>query len=348
MNTVRIGWIGAGQFSRGKLLPAVRKLPNVALVGLANASGISARSAARDFGFRYCCTDALEVLNDPQIDAVFIATRHDLHAPLVSTALDGGKHVFVEKPLCVNEAELERISVAHGKAGRILAVGYNRRFSPFARECAQFFEGREEPLSIIYRVSAAGVPPTHWLFDPEQGHGPIIGEVCHFVDSIQYLASSVAVWVEAGALGTAGRQEGNLHVRMGLADGSLAEILYVSSGDAQVPKERVEVFGAGRTAICEDYRAWRFYRSRCHKRSRWRQDKGHREEMRAFVEAVAEGGQAPIPFESLCATSLTTFGIRESLSSGLRVSIGPAASVSAGTPSEASLGAAPRAAEALG
>jgi predicted dehydrogenase len=346
---VRIGWIGAGKFSRGKLLPAVQKLPNVTLMGLANSSGISARSAARDFGFRYCCTDALEVLNDPLIDAVFIGTRHDSHAALVSTALDCGKHVFVEKPLCVNEAELEQISEAYGKAGRLLAVGYNRRFSPFARECLQFFDGREEPLSITYRVNAAGVPRTHWLFNPDQGHGPIIGEVCHFVDSIQYLASSVAVWVEAGALAsTATGREGNLHVRLGLADGSLAEILYVSSGDARVPKERVEVFGAGRTAICEDYRAWSFYQERCRKRSCFHQNKGHREEMRAFVEAVAKGGQAPISFESLRATSLATFRIRESLSSGLRVPICSAASVSAATSPVASLRAAARVSEVVG
>jgi len=163
-------------------------------------------------------------------------------------------------------------------------------------------------VSIIYRVNAAGVSPAHWLFDPEQGYGPIIGEVCHFVDSIQHLTSSVAVWVEAGALGsTAAGSEGDLHLRLGLADGSLAEILYVSSGDALVPKERVEVFGAGRTAICEDYRTWRFYQSRCRKRSGFRQDKGHREEMQAFVEAVAKGGQAPISFETLRVTSLTTF-----------------------------------------
>ena len=348
INTVRIGWIGAGKFSRAKLLPAVRRLPNVALVGLANATGISARSAARDFGFRYCCTDALEVLQDPLIDAVFIGTRHGLHASLVSTALECGKHVFVEKPLCVNEAELERISAAHGRAGRILAVGYNRRFSPFARECLRFFDGRREPVSIIYRVNAAGVSPAHWLFDPDQGHGPIIGEVCHFVDSIQHLTSSVAVWVEAGALGsTAAGSEGDLHLRLGLADGSLAEILYVSSGDALVPKERVEVFGAGRTAICEDYRTWRFYQSRCRKRSGFRQDKGHREEMQAFVEAVAKGGQAPISFETLRVTSLTTFGIRESLSSGLRVPICSSASVSAGPSSAASLRATARVAEVV-
>jgi predicted dehydrogenase/threonine dehydrogenase-like Zn-dependent dehydrogenase len=328
---VHIGWIGAGKFSRGKLLPAVRKLSNVALVGVANATGISARTAARDFRFRYGCTDAWEVLNDPLIDAVFIGTRHDLHASLVTSALQCGKHVFVEKPLCINEAELERISAAHCQAGRILAVGFNRRFSPFARECVQFFEGRKEPLSITYRVNAAGVPPTHWLYNPDQGHGPIIGEICHFVDSIHYLTSSLAVWVEAIASGsTAGGREGNLHVRMGLADGSLAEILYVSSGDAQVSKERVEVFGAGRTAICEDYRAWRFYHDRCRKRSCFHQDKGHREETRAFVEAVAKEGQAPISFESLRATSLTTFAIRGSLASGLRVPIHRLTSVSAG------------------
>ena len=328
---VRIGWIGAGKFSRGKLLPAVCKVPNVELVGLANATGISAQSAARDFGFRYCCTDALEILNDPLVDAVFIGTRHDLHAPLVVSALEHGKHVFVEKPLCVNEAQLEQITAAHRKTGRILTVGFNRRFSPFARECRQFFDGRDEPLSVIYRVNAAGVPRTHWLFDPDQGHGPIIGEVCHFVDSIQYLTSSLAVWVEAGASGsTEAGSKGSLHVRLGLADGSLAEILYVSSGHAQVPKERVEVFGPGRTAICEDYQVWRFYHNRRRKRSLCRQDKGHREEMRTFVEAVAKGGQAPISFESLRVTSLTTFRIRESLSSGLRVPICSSAPVSAG------------------
>ena len=330
INAVRIGWIGAGMFSRGKLLPAVCKVPNVELVGLANATGISARSAARDFGFRYCCTDALEILNDPLIDAVFIGTRHDLHAALVISALECGKHVFVEKPLCVNEAQLERIAAAHRKAARLLTVGFNRRFSPFARECRQFFDGRDEPLSVIYRVNAAGVPRTHWLFDPDQGHGPIIGEVCHFVDSIQYLTSSLAVWVEAGASGsTEAGSKGSLHVRIGLADGSLAEILYVSSGDALVPKERVEVFGAGRAAICEDYRMWRFYHNRRRQRSLFRQDKGYREEMRTFVEAVAKGGQAPISFESLQATSLATFRIRESLSSGLRVPICSSASVSA-------------------
>jgi predicted dehydrogenase/threonine dehydrogenase-like Zn-dependent dehydrogenase len=346
---VHIGWIGAGKFSRGKLLPAVRKLPNVALVGVANATGISARTAARDFGFRYGCTDAWEVLNDPLIDAVFIGTRHDLHASLVTSALECGKHVFVEKPLCINEAELERISAAHCQAGRILAVGFNRRFSPFARECVQFFEGRKEPLSISYRVNAAGVPPTHWLFDPHQGHGPIIGELCHFVDSIHYLTSSLAVWVEAIASGrTAGGREGNLHVRMGLADGSFAEISYVSSGDAQVSKEHVEVFGAGRTAICEDYRAWRFYHRRCRKRSCFHQNKGHREETRAFVEAVANEGQSPISFESLRAASLTTFAIRDSLSSGLRVPIRRLASVSAGPSLPASPRAAATAAEVVG
>ena len=347
---VRIGWIGAGKFSRGKLLPAVRKVRGVELVGLANATGISARRAATEFGFQYCCTDALEVLNDPLIDAVFIGTRHDLHASLTATALDCGKHVFVEKPLCVNEAELELISAAHGKAGRIITVGFNRRFSPFARECRQFFDGRREALSIVYRVNAAGVPRTHWLYDPDQGHGAIIGEVCHFVDAIQYLTASLAVWVEAQTSGSAeAGPEGDLHVRIGLGDGSLAEILYVCSGDLQVPKERMEVFGAGRTAICEDYRTWRFYhRNRCHTHSRFRQDKGHREEMRAFVEAVARGGQAPISLESLRATSLATFGIRRSLSSGLRVPICLSTSASAETSSPASRRAEARVAGALG
>ena len=139
--TVGVGWIGAGSFSRAKLLPSLRKIPGVEYEGLANATGTSARRVAKSFGFRYCSTDPNEILNDPAVHAVFIGTRHHLHAPLVIAALEHGKHVFVEKPLCVNEAELNQIAEAFGSSGRILSVGFNRRFSPFARECKKLLRG---------------------------------------------------------------------------------------------------------------------------------------------------------------------------------------------------------------
>ncbi len=323
--TVGVGWIGAGSFSRAKLLPSLRKIGGLELLGLANATGNSARRVAKNFGFRYCSTDPQEILNDPDVHAVFIGTRHHLHAPLVNAALEHGKDVFVEKPLCVNEAELNQIAEKFATSGRILSVGFNRRFSPFARECKNFFEGRHEPLSILYRVNAGRLPPTHWIYDPAQGHGRVIGEVCHFIDLVAFLASSLPTVVQAWPVkGASGGAEDDLHMQILLADGSRAEILYLSSGDATVPKERIEIHGESRTAISEDFRkAWFYSDNHCRSRSLFSQDKGHGEELRAFIQAVAGGGEAPIPFESLRATTLATFRLRESLRCGNAVPVCP-------------------------
>ncbi len=313
---IRIGWIGAGSFSRAKLLPALKKLTNVEMMGLANATGLSASRVGKSFGFEYCTTDASAVLHDPNIDTVFIGTRHHLHGPMVQAALENGKHVFVEKPLCVNEQELGDISKLYARSDRILSVGFNRRFSPFARQCENFFSTGRGPLSFIYRVNAGRLPEGHWVQDPEQGHGRIISEVCHFVDIFAFLSGALPIQVEAWAMGES-TDEGNVHIQVSLADGSKGEILYLASGDASVSKERLEVFGRGRTAVCEDFRKSYFHHSnRCDAKSLFQQDKGHDEELRRFIDAVAGNAPAPIPFESLWATTLATFRIRESLLRG--------------------------------
>jgi predicted dehydrogenase len=313
---IRIGWIGAGNFSRAKLLPALRKLDNVELVGLANATGVSASHVGKSFGFQYCTTDASAVLDDPTIDAVFIGTRHHLHGPMVLAALESGKHVFVEKPLCVNERELDEISKLYARSDRVLAAGFNRRFSPFAKECKEFFSAGREPLSFLYRINAGRLPAGHWVADPEQGHGRVIGEVCHFVDLLAFLSGSLPVEVQAWPIGECA-DEGNLHIHVSLADGSKGEILYLASGDASVSKERLEVTGRGRTAICDDFRKSFFHHAnRRQTRTLFRQDKGHEEEMRCFIDAVAGNAPMPIPFQNLWATTLATFRIRESLVDG--------------------------------
>jgi predicted dehydrogenase len=313
---IRVGWIGAGSFSRAKLLPALRKLDNLEMVGLANATGLSASRVGKSFGFQYCTTDASEVLHDPNIDAVFIGTRHHLHGPMVLAALESGKHVFVEKPLCVNEPELDAISRRYARSDRILCAGFNRRFSPFARQCKDFFSVGRGPLSFLYRINAGRLPEGHWVEDPEQGHGRVIGEVCHFVDLFTFLSEALPIEVEAWAMGESG-DESNVHIQVSLADGSKGEILYLASGDASVPKERLEVFGRGRTAVCEDFRKCCFHHSnQCHTKSLFQQNKGHAEEMQRFVDALAGKGPPPIPFESLWATTLATFRIRDSLSGG--------------------------------
>jgi polar amino acid transport system substrate-binding protein len=313
---VRIGWIGAGSFSRAKLLPVLQKLDNLEMAGIANATGPSAVRVGKSFGFHYCTTEAEEILRDPAIDAVFIGTRHHLHGPLVRAALESHKHVFVEKPLCVNETELEAIARSYARSDRILCAGFNRRFSPFARQCKGFFRGGRGPLSFLYRINAGRLPEGHWTQDPEQGHGRVIGEVCHFVDLFSFLSEALPVTVEAWAIGE-NSNEGNVHVQVSLGDGSRGEILYLESGDASVPKERLEVFGRGRTAICDDFRRSCFYHAnRRHSKTLFRQDKGHAEEMCSFMAAVAGQAPPPIPFESLWATTLATFRIRESLLGG--------------------------------
>jgi predicted dehydrogenase len=313
---IGIGWIGGGSFSRAKLLPALGRIDNLEMIGLANATGPSARRVGKSFGFRYCSTDAEELLRDPNIDAVFIGTRHHLHGPLVRAALESGKHVFVEKPLCVTEAELEAIANSYARSDRILSVGFNRRFSPFALECKEFFSAGRGPLSFVYRINAGRLPEGHWAQDPEQGHGRIIGEVCHFVDLFSFISAALPVRVEAWAVGE-GSDESNVHIQVLMADGSRGEILYLADGDSSVPKERLEVFGRGRTATCEDFRRSYFY---CANRRRsqklFQQDKGHAQEVGSFVAAVAGQAPAPIPFESLWATTLATFRIRESLLGG--------------------------------
>ena len=316
--TVGAGWIGAGSFSRAKLIPALQKISGVRFVGLASATGISAQRAARNFGFGYCCTDANEILDDPAINAVFIGTRHHLHASLVIGALNRGKHVFVEKPLCVNEAELNQIAEAYARSGRILAVGFNRRYSPFASDCTDLFKGRIGSLSMLYRVNAGRLPSGHWVHHPTQGHGRVIGEICHFVDLMGFLSSSLPVEVQAWPVDNLdANPEDNIHVHIRFADGSRGEILYLCSASASVSKERIEVFGEGRTAICEDFRTCHFYRGNQHRRERsFFHKKGHREELRAFVAAVKHGVESPIPFHSLYASTLATFRIRESLQCG--------------------------------
>ncbi len=316
--TVGVGWIGAGSFSRAKLVPALQKISGVRFVGLVNATGVSAQKAGRNFGFGYCCTDANEILNDPAINAVFIGTRHHLHASLVIAALERGKHVFVEKPLCVNEAELHQISEAYARSGRLLTVGFNRRFSPFAGDCTKLFKDRVGPLSMLYRVNVGRLPSGHWVYDSTQGHGRVIGEICHFVDLMGFLSSSLPVEVQAWPVDYLdANPEDNIHVHIRFADGSRGEILYLSSGSSGVSKERIEVFGQGQTAICEDFRTSHFYRGNQHRR-KWSffQEKGHREELRAFVAAVKHGGESPIPFGSLYTSTLATFRIRESLQCG--------------------------------
>ncbi|HEX2122679.1 MAG TPA: bi-domain-containing oxidoreductase [Thermoanaerobaculia bacterium] len=311
---VRVGLVGAGNFARAVLLPAMREA-NADLVGVAAASGTSARHAQTRFGFRYSTTDAEQIFGDSDINAVVIATRHDLHAAQTLRALRAGKHVFVEKPLCLTEQELDEIRETYAAHPAVLMVGFNRRFAPMSIALREHFRAAGEPLMIHYRVNGGFIPAKEWV-QGEQGGGRLIGEGVHFIDWAVWLTGDVPERVECVAAANAGRYSNdNLSVVIRFRGGSVFQLLYVASGDRGVGKERVEVHGGGRSAVLEDFRRLELFANgrRSVTRSILRSDKGHRAGFAAFADAIRRGGPSPIPFEEIVTTTRAVFAARRSL-----------------------------------
>ncbi len=202
---VRLGVLGAGNFANAILLPAVQKTGGADLVGITSAGGVSAQSAARKFGFSFASTDENEVLNNPDINTVLVLTRHQHHARQVMTALQNGKNVYCEKPLALTEDDLDQVfELLKIASGPMLSVGFNRRFAPLSVRLNEFLSTCNEPFAAFYRVNAGFLPSTHWLHDPTQGGGRIVGEGCHFIDFISFLAGEAPIQVEAKALPDSG------------------------------------------------------------------------------------------------------------------------------------------------
>jgi len=314
-DTLRVSVIGAGSFARGVLLPLIKRSPRIQLLGVAAATGISAKNTSDQFGFSYATTGHEEILDDETSDAVFIITRHDSHAQLAAEALRRGKHVFVEKPLATTEDGLREVVTAARESSGLLMVGYNRRFAPIAREIKKNVDGRVGRLTIVYRVNAGQLPRGHWANDSDEGGGRIIGEMCHFIDFIQYLtdASPARVSAEAVSDRESDLVDDSAVVSIWMSDGSIASIVYTASGDSSVPKEHVEIFCDGKVAVIDDFKTCSFVAGgKKTSLGGSTQDKGHAAEVAAFFNAVRGSTGAPIELESLAATTLTTFAILES------------------------------------
>jgi polar amino acid transport system substrate-binding protein len=323
-SVVRVGMIGAGVYAQAMLLPHY-KAEGVDFRAITTASGVTARDIAEKYGFGYCAASADDVLNDREVNLVVVATRHDLHAELARHALLSGKHVFVEKPLAVNEEELESVLDAAATSDGRLMVGFNRRFSPLARAAREFFSDRHAPLSIIYRINAGRIPKSHWVQDPQEGGGRIIGEVCHFVDMMHFLTGALTTRVYAESITSRNEEmvdEDNVFITLRFADGSNGAIAYLSEGDKALSKERVEIFCEGKSFVIDDFRSAASYRSGREEITKQRQqDKGQADEARAVCGVVLEGGRAPITLDDLAATTRATFRIRESLRTGLAMNV---------------------------
>jgi predicted dehydrogenase/threonine dehydrogenase-like Zn-dependent dehydrogenase len=331
-----IGVLGAGSFAMSTLLPAIKQLREAELIGVCAANGSHARHAAEKFGFRYCATEEQRILDDPDINTVVIATRHHLHAAQALAAIAAGKNVFCEKPLCLREAELAEIvrNCANRISARrdlILMVGFNRRFAPMAVKMKAFLRQIEEPLAMHYRINAGFLSRDHWVNDPEQGGGRILGEVCHFVDLLTFFADALPIEVQARRVANLDPSSNdNAVISLRFANGSQGTISYLANGDRTYSKERLEVLGGGAVAVLEDFRRLELVRHG-HKqtfRSPFRQDKGHRAELEALAAAVRSQAEPPIPFVEIVSSTLATLRAAESCSSVQPVGIDAAGFIS--------------------
>jgi predicted dehydrogenase/threonine dehydrogenase-like Zn-dependent dehydrogenase len=326
---IEAGFIGAGNFTKAVLLPALKKQPDVHLNTLCTATGMNAGQTAEKEGFACATTDFQVVLDNEQINTVFVTTRHNSHARFVTAALAAGKHVFVEKPLCLTPEDLQTIHQTFHKSPPtpdsstltphsppILMVGFNRRFSPHAAFIRDYFQGRQTPMMVNYRINAGIIPPDVWVQDPEVGGGRIVGEVCHFIDFASFVIGTDPVEVQAmcvDSTNAALKAEDNVTIAVKYGDGSVAQICYVAVGPSDLAKEYCEVFADESAAVMDNFCTTRCMGRRGKKRLKGSQKKGFSEEIAAFLEAVQTGAPPPIPFESLALTTACTFAAKESL-----------------------------------
>jgi predicted dehydrogenase len=299
---VRVALVGAGSFSQAVHLPNLKMLNNLFDLGaIVDRTGHKAMGIARQYGAVYATTDYSQVLGDPNIDAVLIATRHATHAALVMAALQAGKHVFVEKPLALTRSELNEITefYASRESGvvPVLMTGFNRRFSPYAERLRDALKNSSSPMMVNYRVNAGRLPAEHWTLSSEGG-GRNLGEACHMYDFITYLTGAKMVGVSAEFIGRStgyfGRAD-NFIATITFNDGSVASMTYTALGSSDCPKERVEIFADGKVGILDDFKKLTLAGAKGYDSESHLSNKGHKEELQAFAQSILKGEEWPIP-----------------------------------------------------
>ena len=312
-----LGVIGAGNFARTVLLPALKSVPNCRLHTIATQRGISAEHSQQSFGFEFSAADEAAVLDNDEINAVLITTPHSSHASLTAAALAKGKSVLVEKPLALDREELNAVIAARNASDAFFQIGFNRRFAPMAVAMRDRLAALPSPSVLLLRVNAGQLPAESWQNAPEEGNGRILGEVCHFVDLARFLTGSPIRSVQAAAAESVRGACDDLTATLAFADGSLATIAYTAKGDTAFSKELFEAYAGGTVAVIDNFRKLTIIADGKEKKSGGLdQDKGHKGELTAFVEAVASGGAAPVDEGELIESSLATIAIGEALRSG--------------------------------
>jgi len=302
---LRVAVLGAGQFARQTLLPRLVSHRDVILRAIVGGTSGTGLHDARRFGAHVYSTDAREVLEDPDVDAVVIATRHHLHAPLAIEAARRGKAVFVEKPLALTLEDCRAVVDAVTASGTVLTVGFNRRFAPLAGRARQELVDVAGPATAVYRINAGALPPNHWLLDPVHGGGRIVGEGCHFFDLLCWLLDEEPVAVHAMAPADTSETPQQLSVTLRFSRGSVATVVYAANGHPSLPKERLEVFKGGRALVLDDFRVLTVNGT---KTRRWSADKGYDAEITAFLRAVR--GESPLAVTVLDGVRATAVALR--------------------------------------
>jgi predicted dehydrogenase/threonine dehydrogenase-like Zn-dependent dehydrogenase len=324
VGSLGLSLIGAGNFARLVMMPALAKQTGIHFRGICTAKGLNAVHTGEKFDFAFATTDTDEIFNDDQTSAVIVATRHHLHADLVIAALRAGKHVFVEKPLCIDAGELRRVSACVEELGDgcpLLTVGFNRRFAPAMAQLRRHFD-RIAPMSVSYRFAPGEMPASAWPQDPAVGGGRIIGEACHAIDACVALTNSVPVRVFAESVAKVGGIEttdDRVFITMRHANGAISSVSYQAGGDRSGPAERIEIFGGGRTAVVENWNTVEMWAGNRRTTANGHKDKGHFAGLGAFVDACRKGGEWPIIWSHLHGTSWATLAAVTSLRTGQAV-----------------------------
>lgn len=298
-NKAVVSFIGSGNYATAVLIPAFKET-GARMRSVASSAGVSGVHAGRRFGFEETTTDTNRLFEDVESNAIVITTRHDSHARLVVQALLAGKHVFVEKPLCLTLDELSCIEAATGIS--LLMVGFNRRFAPQVQKMKQLLGGVSGPKSFVMTVNAGAIPVEHWTQDKKVGGGRIVGEACHFIDLLRFLAGTRITGWQRLAMGSLTHD--TVSLQLSFADGSIGTVHYFANGSKAFPKERLEIFAAGRVLQLDNFRrltgyGWPGFT----KMNLWRQDKGQKACAKAFVDAIEGWRSTPIPLEEILEVS---------------------------------------------
>ena len=311
---INISFIGAGSYAQGSLLPNMSNLENTSKVGVLTNNGTTSKRVAEKFKFQFCAANEEDVL-DSRTNTLFIATPHSSHASYVLKGLVNNKHIFVEKPLCLNEIELDQIIEAQASSSTAVMIGFNRRFSPLTLKMKDAMGN--DPMTMIYRVNAGSIPKDNWMQDMELGGGRIVGEVCHFIDYLTYINGSLPTKISAAALPDMNNLNDTLNILIQFENGSTGVIAYYANGSKNLSKEYVEVFSSGITAILKDFKELIIYgKGKPTKVKIWNQNKGQKEMVKSFVESIKDTGDAPIPFSEIVAVTKASFRVLDSLKQG--------------------------------